>query len=79
MVVAHLVLDELRIPAVFDQVGGIRAAQRVQIQSVRQLQIPTVPAEPAQQRVLGDQRASLAGEQIKPVGHTRLARGRASR
>ena len=31
MVMTHLVLDELGIPAVFDQVGGIRAAQRVQI------------------------------------------------
>jgi hypothetical protein len=57
MIVAHLVLDELRVPAVFYEVGSVRAAQRVQIQSVWQLKIPTVATEPAQQRVLGDQRA----------------------
>jgi hypothetical protein len=43
----------------------------MQIQSVRQLKIPTVATKPAQQRVLGDQRASFTGEQIKPVRHTR--------
>src|SRR5258708_26186420 len=75
MVVAHLVLDELRVPAVFYEVGSVGAAERVQIQSVWQLKIPTVATEPAQQRVLGDQRASLAGEQIKPGAHTRLSVG----
>ena len=44
----------------------------MQIQSVWQLEIAAVATEPAQQRVLGDQRASFAGEQIQPGAHTRL-------
>ena len=64
MFVAHLVLDEHGVPAVFDQVGGIRPAQRVQIQSCRKLQIVVVAAEPAQQGVLGDQGTALTGEQV---------------
>jgi hypothetical protein len=45
----------------------------VHIQPSQELEIIAVPAEPSQQRVFGDQRAALAGEQIKPVIQARFA------
>src|SRR6185312_628403 len=54
-------------PAVFDQVGGIGATQRVQIQSGGQFQIVAVAAESSKQGVLGHQRAFLTGEQVNSV------------
>jgi len=62
MVVAHLVLDELGVPAVFDEVCGVGAAQRMQIQSGRQLQVIAVSTESAKQCAFGHQGAFLAGK-----------------
>ena len=73
MFVAHLVLDEHGVPAVFDQVGGIRPAQRVQIQSCRKLQIVVVAAEPAQQGVLGDQGPRSLGNKSVPFGMSMIS------
>jgi hypothetical protein len=65
--VTQLVLDKFRVPAIFDEVGGIGAPQRVQIQSARQLQvIVAVAAEPTQQGAFGNQRALLAGNKSMP-------------
>jgi len=73
--VAGLVLNELGVPAVLDEVGDVGAAKRMQIQAFGQPEIIAVAPEPAQQGVLGDQRAPLAGEQIDAVVNIGLAVG----
>ena len=75
MFVTQLVLDEFRVPAIFYEVGGIGAPQRVQIQSARQLQVTAVAAEPTQQGAFGNECALLAGEQVDAVVHVGLAVG----
>ncbi len=45
----------------------------MQIQPGRQPEVIAITAEPAQQRVLGDQRPSLAGKQVDAVIHATLS------
>lgn len=72
---AGLVLDEFGVPAVLYEVGDVRAAKRMQIQSGRQIQFVAVAPEAAQQGGLSDQAAALAGEQVNAVVDIRLAVG----
>ena len=75
MFVASLVLDELGVPAVFDEVGDVGAAERMQIQPAGEFEIVAVAPESAQQGVLSDQGAALAGEQVDAVVEVGLAVG----
>ena len=60
---ADLVLDEQRVPPVFDQVGDIGAAQRVEVQPGRQAERVAGLAEPLVQRADPDPLPALGRPQ----------------
>ena len=57
------------------KVGDVASGETNADQAVGQPEIVAVAPEPAQQRVLGDQRAPFAGEQIDAVVDIGLAVG----
>ena len=59
--VADLFLDKTRIPAVLDQVGDIRPAQRVEVQAVVQAQGLAVGDEAGVEPLAADPRSALGG------------------
>lgn len=61
----HLVLDEPRIPAGLEKVGGVRAAQGVDVDPFGEPELGAVAPDPAQERRLDDESAAFAGEQVE--------------
>ena len=75
---ADLVLDEQRVPAVFEQVGHIRAAQRVEVQPGGQPERVAGLIEPLVQGADPDALPALGGPQRRRVcggGHQRAGFG----
>lgn len=68
----HLVLNEHRIPAGFEQVRGIGPSERVEIETGREVEIVTVAAEPPDECGFRDEISAFAGEQVDPVVHMGL-------
>ena len=40
--VAHLVLNESRVPAILEKVGGVRASERMKVEAVGEAELPAV-------------------------------------
>lgn len=71
---ANLVLDEQRVPAIFEQVGHIRAAQRVEVQPSGQAKRIAALGEPPVQRACPDPLTPLRRPQrcrVPGRGHQR--------